>query len=155
MKIRSCSGDELLAIAPCIAQSKGPWSLSELQKVLVKPQYALHLIQAENNEPGTAAGFLLYTVVADECNLLYVEVMRQYRKKGYGSALMAELIAQAHSKHCHAIFLEVRRSNQGAIALYESLEIVISATRTAYYPALAGNPDQDREDAVLMILNLV
>ena len=76
------------------------------------------------------------------------------RNKGYGRALMDDLISLAEKKRCQAIHLEVRRGNQAAIALYHSCGFEISTTRRAYYPALPDSPNRDREDAVLMSLNI-
>lgn len=155
LTIRACTADELPSLAAYLSQSAGPWSESQLTDALSRSQYSLRSLHLESNEADFVAGFLLCTIVADECNLLYIEVMPDQRNKGYGHTLMSDLIELATKRHCQTIHLEVRRSNLAAIGLYHSFGFIVSTTRRDYYPALPDSTDQNREDAVLMNLNLM
>jgi ribosomal-protein-alanine N-acetyltransferase len=97
-------------------------------------------------ESGDVAGFLLAWHVADELELLDLVVDPALRRRGAGRALVAELCAYAREQRARLVALEVRKSNQAAIALYRGFEFAPSGERKRYY--------SDGEDALEMRLDL-
>lgn len=79
----------------------------------------------------------------EEGDLLNLAVLPAYRRRGIGRALLQALCAYADSHGIMTLYLEVRRSNAAAIALYRAFGFVPYGTRAAYYR-------KPREDAVLM-----
>jgi ribosomal-protein-alanine N-acetyltransferase len=75
-------------------------------------------------------------------------VAPDFRRKGLATGLFAALLTRARETNSESIFLEVRESNQAALALYARLGFVESGRRKLYY----ANP---HEDAVLYRLALV
>ncbi len=77
-----------------------------------------------------------------DLHVLKVATMPSHRRKGLALRLMA--IAEAHAVEAggESLTLEVRASNDGAIALYETLRYYQAGVRRGYY--------QDGEDAVVM-----
>ena len=65
----------------------------------------------------------------DEFEILSIATHPQHRRKGLGRALIHEFCA-AHKGN---VFLEVRESNGGAIAFYESLGFRKTGVRHSYY----------------------
>ncbi len=103
-------------------------------------------VRAARDEGGTLLGYTLFWHVVDELHLLNVAVAVPCRRRGIGGALMADLLAYARQHEVVRILLEVRATNAGAIALYESLGFERFNVRAAYY--------SDGEDAVEMSLNV-
>lgn len=90
-------------------------------------------------------GYALVMLVLDEAHLLNISVDKAYQGQGYGRFLLAHMVAIARHHGAANMFLEVRVSNQNAIALYESMGFCEMSIRKQYYPAHQG-----REDALLM-----
>ncbi|WP_339355304.1 hypothetical protein [Candidatus Regiella insecticola] len=63
--------------------------------------------------------------------------------------MLEYLIEQLIISHVATCWLEVRQSNLGAIALYNSLNFKAVSIRKNYYPCTKGN-----ENAVIMKLSL-
>jgi ribosomal-protein-alanine N-acetyltransferase len=82
---------------------------------------------------GLIAGFLLAWSVADELHLLELASHPAHRRQGFARALLHELVALAREQHKRLLLLEVRRSNQAAIALYESCGFQQTGVRRGYY----------------------
>lgn len=91
-------------------------------------------------------GYILFWHVADEIHLLNVAVAPQARRAGIGRALVDDLLAYARAKRAAHVLLEVRASNDGAIALYEHLGFKRFNVRVRYYA--------DDEDGIEMMLDL-
>ncbi len=85
------------------------------------------------------------SVAIGECHLLTLCVRPEYQRHGYGRKLFKLLLDRASKQDASTCFLEVRRSNEGAIQLYRSMGFVQTGERKNYYPN-AGS----REDAIIM-----
>lgn len=90
---------------------------------------------------GEAVGYLLATMIAGESEILRIAVRKEMRGRGVARALLSRLLEELPEDT--AYFLEVRRSNAAAIALYTAFGFEGYAERKNYYK----NPS---EDAVLM-----
>lgn len=91
-------------------------------------------------------GYILFWHVADEVHLLNVAVAPEARRSGIGRALVEDLLAYARAHEAAKVLLEVRASNDGAIALYEHLGFKRFNVRVRYY--------SDDEDGIEMLLDL-
>ena len=89
-------------------------------------------------------GAFVAWVVADEVHVLDVATHPEVRRKGVGRALVTELLALARREHARHMYLEVRRSNDAAIALYRGAGFAAVGVRARYYA--------DNEDALEMTL---
>lgn len=98
---------------------------------------------------GEVAGFYIGELVAGEASLFDIAVHPKQQGKGIGKALLSHFLDEAEARKATDCWLEVRASNQTAIALYQQLGFHQVGVRPGYYPAPAGN-----EDAVLMALSL-
>ena len=100
----------------------------------------------------TAAGVAGYGVLsmgAGEAHVLNLCVAEELRRRGVGRGLLLALLAHARDRGVRDAFLEVRRSNRSAIALYHHLGFECVGTRRGYYQAQGG-----REDALVYRLEL-
>ncbi len=97
---------------------------------------------------GEIAGFLVGRIAAGEAEILNLAVAPGGRRRGYASRLAGEALREFRAQGVGCVFLEVRKSNRGAIRFYEELGFRVTGRRAAYY----GNPP---EDAICMALDLV
>jgi [ribosomal protein S18]-alanine N-acetyltransferase len=84
-------------------------------------------------QDGLITGFLLAWSVADELHLLELASHPDHRRQGFARALLGALIAHAREHKKRLLLLEVRCSNQAAIALYESASFQKTGVRRGYY----------------------
>jgi ribosomal-protein-alanine N-acetyltransferase len=94
-------------------------------------------------QDGVICGFLLAWRAADELHLTDLGVTSAARRRGVARALVTELCRD----DARVLFLEVRQSNEPALALYAQLGFTELDRRARYYA------DTD-EDAVVMQLVL-
>jgi len=121
-----------------------PWAESSFQSSFSERYFnAVALIDQQ------IAGFYIGELVAGEASLFDIAVHPAQQGKGIGKALLNHFLDEAEARKATDCWLEVRASNQTAIALYQQLGFHQVGIRPAYYPAPGGN-----EDAVLMALSL-
>jgi len=89
-------------------------------------------------------GYLFYSVVLDEMELVTVAVEERYRKKGIARRLIEEMLETAAINSVKKIFLEVRVSNASAQSLYKGFGFRDVSIRPKYYK-------DNNEDAIVMI----
>ena len=80
---------------------------------------------------------------ADESDVMNVAVHPDYRRRGIAESLIEVLIRELKNRGSHALMLEVRDSNEPAIALYEKLGFAEIGRRKNYYR-------NAREDALIL-----
>lgn len=97
-------------------------------------------------QQGQVVGFCILQPVLDEANLLLMAIHPNQQGKGLGYRLLDESIALLKNQPVQ-IFLEVRESNQAAIALYEKSGFHQIDLRKNYYPS----PNGGREHAIIMV----
>ncbi|CRL63645.1 MULTISPECIES: ribosomal protein S18-alanine N-acetyltransferase [Proteus] len=90
-------------------------------------------------------GFAITQLILDEATLFNIAIHPDYQGKGYGKALLLELIETLEKKNITTLWLEVRESNEKAFNLYESIGFNFVSKRKNYYPTKTGN-----EDAIIM-----
>ena len=137
--------DEALERVQAIEADAGPyrWSRADWLSSLQSDD-CFELICDE-----AAVAVAAFSVVCDEANLLNIAVPNHAQRRGYARRLLVHCLdeyAVNGIKHC---FLEVRRSNAPAIALYESLGFSLIGERKNYYPVKGG-----REDALVYLSRL-
>jgi len=97
------------------------------------------------HERGVLIAYCAFSVIADEMEIMNIATHPFHRRKGLGSRLLAEVLRQCRLEGVAQGFLEVRRSNVGAIDLYEKFGFIQIGTRKNYYP-------DNKEDALLFRL---
>jgi [ribosomal protein S18]-alanine N-acetyltransferase len=90
-------------------------------------------------------GYGIIASGAGEAHLLNVCVREEFRNRGFGRALLANLVELAARAGATVVFLEVRPANTAAIRLYETMGFRQSGLRQGYYQSASG-----REDALVM-----
>ena len=91
----------------------------------------------------TVAGYIGSQSSIDESDIMNVAVHPDYRRQGIAECLINKLVEDLSGRGSHALMLEVRASNDPAIALYEKLGFAQVGCRKNYY----RNP---KEDALIL-----
>lgn len=86
-----------------------------------------------------------------ELHLLNITTPPAHRRQGWARLLLKTLALWGRLQGAENLWLEVRRSNAGAQALYTALGFEAVGVRKGYYPDAAGR----REDAIVMRLALL
>jgi [ribosomal protein S18]-alanine N-acetyltransferase len=81
--------------------------------------------------PLLAFGCVWY--ILDELHIILLGVHPQYRRQSLGLILLLRLLQQSRDRGMEQATLEVRASNQAAIALYEKVGFVTVGQRPKYY----------------------
>jgi ribosomal-protein-alanine N-acetyltransferase len=115
-----------------------PWSLSMFVLELSKPSG----ICLAATERGRLVGYLVCSRYDTVWHLMNVAVDPARRREGVAGTLMSHLFDTADRPH-EQYTLEVRESNDAAIALYERFGFRGAGHRRAYY-------HDNREDALIM-----
>jgi ribosomal-protein-alanine N-acetyltransferase len=95
---------------------------------------------------GALAGYFLLMYALDEAHLLDVAVAGERQGTGLGRYLLDTLCARAKEMGAESVLLEVRPSNERALAVYRRYGFAEIGRRKGYYPAHEGR----REDAIVM-----
>lgn len=116
-----------------------PWTETGFFSFLIR-QDTLFLVAEEE---GHIAGYCGVVIVPDEGDITNVAVAKDQQGKGIGRKLVEELVVRAGQAGASKLYLEVRRSNERAIRLYEKAGFVQNGLRRDYY-------EEPKEDAILM-----
>lgn len=116
-----------------------PWSEADFIQVLMEPRAVRLGLLVD----GRLVGFTLGYVDGPEFHLANLAVEPAVRRQGWGSDLLRRILAQARQLGCRWCSLEVRESNQAAVALYAGLGFRQTGRRLRYYSRPA-------EDALLL-----
>ncbi|ACJ30604.1 RibosOmAl-protein-alanine acetyltransferase [Shewanella piezotolerans WP3] len=94
-------------------------------------------------------GFAILHQIFEDATLMDICVEPVHQGKGYGKALLDNVISLARRKDAEVLMLEVRESAAGAQALYLRAGFERLGNRKGYYRTEDGT-----EDAILMSLSL-
>lgn len=153
IRIRPMVEGDLRLILAWMNEAKGAptWNEGDLAAVVKAPSADQRRLRrgwvAEQTASG-AQGFAVATGLtipgaSAECEVEFVLVRPQVRRRGIGGMLVHAALNWGRDLGADEIRLEVRESNAGAVQLYERCGFAIAGRRPGYY----ANPP---EDALLM-----
>lgn len=131
--------DEVLAIER--ASFPNPWSRVMFENELRNPVSFAYTLNAEQGGRTRVAGYVVFWVVQGEAHILDIAVAPEVRKRGLGETLLDSTLDIMRSNGVVDVFLEVRKSNAPARALYGKFGFREAFERKNYY----GD-----EDAIVM-----
>lgn len=111
----------------CFSQ---PWSEKSLEEEL--DNHTAHFIVAVNQNE-KIMGYMGSFVVCESCYVSNIAVFPDFRRKGVGRALIKATFRMAHKEGAESVSLEVRPSNEAAIALYTSMGFEEVGLRRNFY----------------------
>lgn len=122
---------------------KIPWTRLMFEDELINSNAYYYVIEVDKR----IVGYVGFWKIIDEAHITNVAIHNDYRRLGYGRALINALLNKAKELEIIAVTLEVRVSNLAAISLYESFGFTSSGVRRGYY-------SDNNEDALIMWLKL-
>jgi ribosomal-protein-alanine N-acetyltransferase len=123
-----------------------PWSRGNFIDSLVAGYVADKLVGAD----GLWRGYYVAMPGVAEMHLLNLTVAPAHQGCGHARTMLDALVARCRARGDAQLWLEVRRSNLRAHALYLRYGFVDKGLRRGYYPVPSG----PREDAIMMGLDL-
>jgi ribosomal-protein-alanine N-acetyltransferase len=136
--IRPATWEDIQLVAGIESESfSDPWSERSFGEILLAPA-AIFLVAARS-ESRTIAGYVIALVVQSLGEILNLAVAHDFRRRGLGGDLLDAALSAVHARGAQEIFLEVRESNQPALALYGSRGFSAVGQRRKYY----RNPVED------------
>lgn len=136
MEIREMTGQDIPQMAQMEkAYFSYPWSEAAFAHEMESP-IALWLVAAEG---ATVVGYIGSQISFGEADMMNLAVRQEYRRQQMGEQLVRRLIKCLRARGVTSLSLEVRASNQPAIALYEKLGFAAVGCRRGYY----RNPRED------------
>ncbi len=121
-----------------------PWSEAMFSEE-IKGHYAYVLQKDENEE---IIGYLSGWKLLDEFTITNIGITGNFQRMGFCTKLVKFIISKLLYEKCFKFTLEVRESNQKAIALYEKIGFEQIGLRGNYYR-------DPVENAVIMRLNML
>ena len=144
--LRPATSDDIPAILEMERRVHlAPWGDENFKFELTKP-YSQFLVMTDDETDEQIAGYIIYWVLFEECQILNVVVDVPYRGLGMAKKMIRQAAQTALQKGIKKINLEVRKSNTAAIQLYQGLRFVITQVRRNFY--------SNGEDAYQMTLHL-
>ncbi len=116
-----------------------PWSGKAFRDALERDYYLF--LKAEWN--GTLAGYCGYQRSFEIADITNVTVREEFRRRGIAGRMLKALMEEGRRQGIERFTLEVRRSNEIAVALYERLGFRQEGVRKGYY-------ESPREDALIL-----
>ncbi len=130
ISIREWTANDIPAAAmierTCLGE---PWSLDTLKQWRSAAHFFAYVLEAD----GVIAGYVCGTALFEDAELLRVAVLPPYRGKGFGKLLTERFLEGAAARGAERAFLEVRPSNQAALALYQKQGFQKNRLRKRYY----------------------
>jgi ribosomal-protein-alanine N-acetyltransferase len=122
-----------------------PHAWTEQQFWLCLKQKVYYIFGLKKKSKLTA--YISFYHMADEMEILKLAVHPAHRRKGLGKHLLGLVLQNCIKMGIEQAYLEVRRSNTAAYALYTGFGFIQTGVRKEYYP-------DNKEDALILFLNL-
>lgn len=120
------------------------WSESDFLYEILHNDFSFNYVLEDN---GYIVGYIGVWIMYEQSQITTIGVDPKYQRQGLGKSMMNTVIDIVSQQGCETISLEVRISNQKAIALYENLGFQTVSIRKDYY-------QDNHEDAYLMLKKL-
>lgn len=135
---RLASEEDLDAVAALEADAfANPWTRDMLARELRQSDVArVYVLRTVGKR---VAAFCACWLIFDELHINTVAVDPALRRRGLAIRLMEHVLADAARQGVEHATLEVRRSNEPALQLYQRLGFVVEAVRQRYYTS----PEED------------
>ncbi|MFZ4711741.1 MAG: tRNA (adenosine(37)-N6)-threonylcarbamoyltransferase complex dimerization subunit type 1 TsaB [Zwartia sp.] len=118
-----------------------PWTLKNFEDALEEGYEAWFLRQE-----GELLGFCIAMQAPDVAHILVIAVAPDHQRQGHAQQLLAQITRSAQAQSAEGLLLEVRPSNDAALAFYAREGFTQIGVRRDYYPAGRGA----REDAYVL-----
>ncbi len=131
--IREFAPGDAAKAAQILREARGAasWGEEALLRTTEMPGVAAYVSERDS----TISGIVIGRRTLDEGEVLNLAVQEEMRRQGEGRALLKQVLERFAEGSVSRVFLEVRESNKGAIAFYQSLGFRTAGARKDYYQA--------------------
>lgn len=141
MIVREARSEDALSIYEIEKEAfSTPWTYESIKLEINNNKLSRYLVVEKDKSLVAYAGIWL---IINEGHITNLAVKEEYRGKGVGDLLIKSLINFAERKDLDILTLEVRKSNNIAINLYEKYKFEKTGIRNEYYR-------DNMEDALIM-----
>jgi [ribosomal protein S18]-alanine N-acetyltransferase len=123
-----------------------PWPESSYRFEVSENSNAIPLVA--ESAAGEVIAMSVTWVIIDEAHVATIAVHPGYRRQGLGKRLLAHSLLEAWERGAQLSYLEVRRGNLAAQAMYADFGFAVVGERPRYY-------QDNHEDALLMTLDRI
>jgi ribosomal-protein-alanine N-acetyltransferase len=123
-----------------------PWNLRHFEAALRGDGHRIRVLRDPSGRSLASRGiegFCVVQAAAGEMHIHNLVVRPESRRRGLGRRLLQEALEWGALEGVRQVFLEVRQSNWGALALYRAAGFDAVSLRRDYY-------DSPREDALVL-----
>ena len=121
-----------------------PWSQASLYQDIVNNDLSRY--HGMFDDKGTLIAYMGYWKVLEQAHVTNVAVAPAWRRRGVGKRLFGYVLQKAAQEGVESLTLEVRPSNEAALALYRSFGMEEQGRRRHYY-------SDNGEDALILWLS--
>ena len=131
--IRAATPADVDAVARLEAESLGidAWSRALVEDGITGALPTIHYLVAEDD--GEVTAYAVASIVADIAELQRIAVAPAARRRGIATALLAEVVDRARKSKADRLLVEVRETNEEALAFYAASGFVEVDRRPRYY----------------------
>lgn len=122
-----------------------PWTEAGFRAEMAKP-YARLWVLSDDETDEEIGGYLVFWVMGEAAEILNVTVQPQLRRQGLAERMIRRAVSEAMREGAKKAVLDVRKSNEAAIHLYQKLGFSVGQVRKRFYA--------DGEDAYQMSISL-
>jgi len=126
-----------------------PWSQGQFTTSIENSKNLCYCLSLN----GKTIGYLIAMLAGDTADILNIGIDPDFKRQGYGTALLNHLIEELRKRHIGEILLEVRAGNKSAIRFYKRQGFEEISVRKNYYMKNSKNQSQ-REDGIMMGLKI-
>lgn len=128
-----------------------PWSSANFVDSMAAG-YQMQVLTAGTAADSEILGYFIAMKGFEEVHLLNITVAEPYQRQGWARQMLDALSVWSRGQSANWLWLEVRASNERALAVYKTHGFKLVSVRQNYYPK--GPKANGREDAIVMSLKL-
>ena len=124
---------------------KRPWQLKSFLEELGCDNAYSYVVRTQFvDRHSEIIAYVFLRILVTEMHILRIAVAREFQNRGVATWLLRRCFRLAGEKKVYSVFVEVRPTNQSAIALYRKSGFRLLGRRPRYYP-------ETGEDALVMV----
>ncbi len=146
LSLRPGTADDIAQLAELEAKyMPSPWTAKHFEDELEKP-YSFMLVLTDDETDAKVSAYVVCRILFEDAHILNILVTPELRRQSVGRGLIQAVKREAMRKQCKSISLEVRKSNEAAVFLYQKEGFIVTQIRKQFY--------SNGEDAYIMGLSL-
>jgi ribosomal-protein-alanine N-acetyltransferase len=143
---RPATIDDITSVAKIESYSNiPPWSEQSFRNEFQKKGSNFWVLTDDESDT-IIYGYVVFSFLENQAHIQTLAVDRKFRRRGYASSLVRFAINFVLRQGGKSVYLEVRKSNISALALYQQLGFVVVRTIKGMY--------SDGEDAYAMLFKV-